>query len=118
MEEIKKDIFKLIEKRPTYIEEGFFDCDFASCNYSIGETEINIKLFTDAFGETNKKSVMLSVRNGQQFCHKEVDLTEKEYMQLKWKIQDWNSILKEELMAVFKEFVNTPNGTMEDLLND
>ena len=47
-----------------------------------------------------------------------VPLTEKEFMEIKWKTQEWEKVLREKALDAFKEFAESDPTSMDDLLND
>ena len=47
-----------------------------------------------------------------------IELTEKEYMDLKWSIEAWKEQMEEQDLEEFKDFAESEPGTMDDLLHD
>lgn len=101
--EIKNLIFKLVEKKPISVSIDEYSTYFT---YSDGITltcynddEFSYSLFIDS-----------TVFTGT--------FTEKEFMKIKWKAEDWENVINNEAIEKLKDFVDTPNGTMDDLLND
>lgn len=103
MEEIKNLIFKLLKKKPDWIstiyeneiEANYNDINLAIYNYDCFKYQLRINKFCFAG-----------------------DLSEREFMEMKWKLSDWRDVLEKEAISKLAEFVDSPNNTMDDLLND
>lgn len=103
MEEIKNLIFKLLKKKPDWIsaidekeiDASYNDISLSIYNYNGFEYQLRI----NNFGFTD-------------------ELSEREFMEMKWQLSDWRDVLEKEAISKLNEFVDSPNGTMDDLLND
>lgn len=104
MEEIKNLIFKLLKKKPNWIS-------------TIDEKEINVYYNDDiSLGIYNYNGFEYQLRINNFYFTDE--LSEREFMEMKWKLSDWKDVLEKEAINKLSEFVDSPNGTMDDLLND
>ena len=65
-------------------------------------------------------SFYISEKNS--YCHlneKMINVSEKDYMEIKWKCEEWGKYLEEQRLNQFEEFVNGfENNSMDELLND
>ena len=110
MDDLKTLINKLLCKQPDLIYEMF-------------ETSVQYKNKDFIYDITLWKSehkVTLSIQGNVAITSNyDIELTEKEYMELKWKMEAWRDELQNSNFETFKEFVNEiPESGMDDLLND
>ena len=103
MEEIKNLIFKLLKKKPDWIS-------------TIDEKEIDVNYNDISLSIYNYNGFEYQLRINN-FCFTD-ELSEREFMEMKWKLSDWRDVLEKEAISKLSEFVDSPNGTMDDLLND
>lgn len=121
MSDLKTQIFSVIKKRPHSICTSFETYDVAYVNdnseYVICPSKHN-----------NGTSFTCTLRINRR-CDDEplvftdetirtIELTEKEYMDLKWTIEAWKEQLEEQDLEEFKDFAESEPGTMDDLLHD
>lgn len=106
-------IKKLLKKRPSSF--GGFVFDETSLLYENGESTYIID-----FNAVNGYVITLSIDNAiTHYCnHYSIDVDEKDYMEIKWTMQNWRSVFEESEFNTFKEFAETDDTQMEDLLND
>ena len=108
MSDLKNQIFKLLKRAP--------DCanNNREVKYISDDTYYTITLGEDF-------TINLSILCSKPCCKwlfLTIELDEKEYMEAKWTIEDWQKHLDAQLLNKFAEFVDTDPETMDDLLND
>lgn len=113
MSDLKNQIFALLKKCPDFTGTHQIHYYTDSTAYIIvlaskSETQEDVPNYS-AIITINKES-------GQY--HKTVELTEKEYMDIKWTIEEWANYLKEKAFEDFAKFAESEPNTMDDLLND
>lgn len=111
MDDLKNQIFALLKKCPTH---GYvYDCG-GHIGYSSETASYDVELT-----EYNEEhGVYFSIHTGFNSFSKFIPLTEKEYMDIKWKIEDWQKELENKALEEFKDFVEAEPSSMDDLLND
>lgn len=125
MSDLKSQIFTLLKKCPKSTELWKNSCRIT---YKNGESIYVVHLsrpqdeeipFADFEPQEHYEFQMDIYLNsgGKHFCQK-IELTEKEYMEIKWAIEEWTTVLKTAILDEFKEFVETEPSSMDDLLND
>ena len=127
MSDLKNQIFTLLKKCPKCVELWGDGCRIT---YKNGESSYVIHLsrppkeddeipFLDTTPQEHYEFQMDIWLNsaGKHFATK-VELTEKEYMEMKWTIEEWNNTFTTSILDEFKEFVETEPSSMDDLLND
>ena len=116
MSDLKNQIFALLKKCPDYIcrIENKVD-NFTEVTYYNGEF-ITYKLH---LSPTNAPFVVtLMIYSNSNVFKKDILFTEKEFMEIKWKIEEWGNELETKAFNVFKEFAESEPNSMDDLLND
>lgn len=110
MDDLKTLVNKLLCKRPDVIYEMF----------GPGAQYQNKDFIYDIMLSESKHIVTLNIQGNVAITSNyDIELTEKEYMELKWKIEAWRDELQNSNFETFKEFVNEiPERGMDDLLND
>lgn len=103
MDKILDLILKLVEKKP----DSVIEIDEASLSIHYGDFQLDINDYDIPEYLLRIDSVVFTDK-----------LSEKEYMQLRLKALEWMDDLKEDAIAKLKEFIDVPNGTMDDLLSD
>lgn len=112
MSDLKNQIFALLEKCPDYTTT-IID-DFIEATYYNGEF-ITYRVHV-SFKPT--PMVTLSIYFNSSVFKKEVSVTEKEFMDIKWKIEAWTREIEAKALDTFKEFAEKEPNSMDDLLND
>lgn len=113
MSDLKNQVFRLFEKRP--IEAQIAETG-GSLRYCVTDSlyySINV-----IASDNSKFAIGVEIWTDYAHYERYVEISEKEFMNLKWKIEDWQSILEQEAFDKFEEFANIEPGTMDDLLND
>lgn len=116
MDDLKKFVKKLIfsSKVPTYVASDS-NSEGAVISYVKNDMRFSVNIikkmesyecFLYIFGSENQTLI------------KEVELSEKEYMELKWQIENWLDLINDSLYNQFKEFAESEDSSMDDLLND
>lgn len=111
MSDLKNQIFTLLKKSPDYvfivenlIEATYYNTDFITYKIQLipGEKDI----------------LSLYIYSSSNTFNKRVELTEKEFMDIKWKIEDWKKELEIKALEDFAKFSESEPNSMDDLLND
>lgn len=117
MENLKNLIWKVLKKRPytVNVENAYDEWDIhyitAKNNY------FSIELVNE--GEDSYFVILKITNEGQDhLVIKEVSLSEKEYMEMKWTIESWKDRLDEEALDSFKEFAESGSETIDSLLDE
>lgn len=118
MEKTVSLIKKLLERVPYTVNmlEGFTD----GCIYYLN----NEDTYKIALCKTSDSKYQISfdiIRYKYPLYSKEFffDVSEKEYMEIKWKFEEWNTYLNNRSLEQFEDFVNEePDSSMDGLLND
>ena len=67
-------------------------------------------------------TISLHITEKNPYFHlneKTMKVSEKDYMEIKWKCEEWSKYLEEQQLNQFEEFVNGfENNSMDELLND
>jgi hypothetical protein len=93
----------------------------AYANYRNDSKEYSVNLINKQSyhpEDTPEFFIELYIDDGNQNFYREIPLTEKEYMELKWIIEEWCTVLELRAFDAFKEFCELEPGSMDDLLND
>lgn len=110
MSDLKNQIFTLLKKCPNEIYLSPESNDFVVSYYNNGNVyDLNFIY--------SKTLVTIGISNGTEYI-KQVEVTEKEYMELKWTAEEWSKVLEEKAFEEFKEFAEMEPSSMDDLLND
>lgn len=114
MEELKTLVRRLLGTEPTYVLKGPFD-DYIYVYYINGKYKYSIHL------EVNN-TIILDVfeNNPYQWLNTfTIEATEREYMEIKWEIEELKKLSDEKQIEGFKEFVDgLSKNTMDELLNE
>lgn len=113
MEDITKLILKLIEKKPNSVT-GMYGDNYFCANYFHNNFHINLTIHTD--NTTNIASVLIEKDGGFHTVY--TNLTNSDFFKITLKIIEWRDVLDKEAIEDLSEFVSSPNGSMDDLLND
>ena len=113
MSDLKNQIFALLKKCPNYTGTHQIHYYTDSTVYII---TLTTKFETQKDVPDYSAIITISKESGQY--DKTVKLTEKEYMDIKWTIEEWTNYLKEKAFEDFAKFAESEPNTMDDLLND
>jgi hypothetical protein len=108
MSDLKNQIFSLIKKIPNRVSENLT---------TIYVTE-KLRIILWIKDDYNVEISISDKKGSEQVVYKYLELSEKEYMELKWKLEDWKKYLDNQLLDAFEEFADTDPESMDDLLND
>ena len=113
MSDLKNQIFTLLKKCP--------DATRTHQIHYYTDSTVYVITLVSKFGIQENVSdysaiITISTESGQY--QKTVELTEKEYMDLKWTIEEWDKELKEKAFEDFAKFAERDPNSMDDLLND
>lgn len=116
MEDLKNLVKKLLDRKPVEAEvDGYFgpnitykdEKNFYKIDMSInGKSQYSLNLF---IGQNDLDL------DGHDFNCK---ITEREYMEFKWKIEEWKNELHADAFSEFSDFVKQQEDPMNTLLND
>lgn len=110
--DLKNQIFALLKKCPNR-------ADFNNVTYYKDDaTTYNIVLYQFKQGNVPNYIVDLNIYSRYGTHIEQASITEKEYMELKWQIEDWTEVIKNKILGEFKEFTESEPNSMDDLLND
>lgn len=114
MSDLKNQIFALLKKRPD--SAGASNLVVAVAYDLNKPTSYSISLFKDI----KDKPYSVNIRINEEFNTyiKDVELTEKEYMDIKWTIEEWIKDLEQKAFEDFAKFAESEPNSMDDLLND
>ena len=111
MDDLKNLIFALLEKCPQYANA-----------YDNGGTVMYAPRESSAFNldliSGDEYLLRITIYAGSNVFSEEVPLTEREFMELKWKFEDWQKELKAKALDEFRELVKSEPKSMDDLLKD
>lgn len=112
MSDLKNQIFTLLKKCPK-------DVYISSETNNVSATYYNDhnSIFYGINLIYSDRAIYFDISSNMSYTRK-IDVTEKEYMELKWTIEEWAKILEEKAFEDFKEFAETEPNSMDDLLND
>lgn len=119
MSDLKTQIFSVIKKRPCSIATRFGGYQLGYINdnvaYVVGidRHDGQFVCTLDVNKDLDKEPLMF-----KDSTFRKVELTEKEYMDLKWSIEAWREQIEEQDLEEFKDFAESEPGTMDDLLHD
>ena len=119
MSDLKTQIFSVIKKRPYSISTTFG-------GYQLGYINDNIEYVVGIDRHDGHFTCTLDINKSldkdplmfKDSTYRKVELTEREYMDLKWSIETWKEQMEEQDLEEFKDFAESEPGTMDDLLND
>ena len=114
MSDFKNQIFTLLKKCPDSATNGHeIQYHNDKIYYSL---ILNKKQGTQPDILDFSVSLTIFTEFGRYF--KSIELTEKEFMDLKWAIDDWHNVLEAKAFEEFKDFAESKPNSMDDLLND
>ena len=114
MSDFKNQIFTLLKKCPDSATNGReVQYHNDQMYYSL---VLNKKQGTQPDVPDFSASLTIYTEFGRYF--KSIELTEKEFMDLKWAIDDWRKVLEEKAFEGFREFAESEPNSMDELLND
>lgn len=113
MSDLKNQIFTLLKKCPNAAGDLriHYYTDSVAYTVSLISNSVMQKGVSDCYA-----IITISTENDQY--QKNIELTEKEYMDLKWTIEEWDKELKEKAFEDFAKFAESEPNSMDDLLND
>ena len=113
MEELKTLVKRLLGTEPTYVFKGPFDDLYVS--YINGKYEYSIHL-------EGNNTIILNLYENDPYKYLNtftIEATEREYMEIKWEIEELKKLSDEKQIDGFKEFVDgLSKNTMDELLNE
>lgn len=113
MNDLKNKIFILLKKCPVYADSIG---DYTSAHYNGPE---NTKYEVNLLKRDSKYFVVIIINDTFTFHDKEIEITEKEYMEIKWTVEKWHKVIYETAFERFIDFVEPPvTSEMENLLKD
>lgn len=116
---MKKEIISLVKKLlkriPTNVPSGPFDS--CSITYNNDDFTFYIDLYTN-IDSKYMLSLHINNHNISQYNDYQFEIGEKDYMEIKWKIEEWSNYLKEQAFNKFKEFIEEDDTQIDDLLDD
>lgn len=119
MSDLKSQVTALLKKCPNHAC-SFPDGAHASY-FSSNNVTYDIELFKTGDNDEHDCLVFnctLSIIAPAANLTKNIELTEKEFMDLKWKIEDWASQIESKLLEDFAEFAEAEQTSMDQLLDD
>lgn len=111
MGNLKNQIFTLLKKCPSFTRTNQIHYYTDSIVYAVA---LYPKFKQE--GLDYCAIITISSENGQY--QKTVELTEKEYMDIKWTIEEWHEVLEVKAFDDFAKFAESEPNSMDDLLND
>ncbi len=114
MSDLKNQIFALLKKRP---DSAGASNSVVSIGYDLNKS---IWYCISLFKDVKDKPYSVNVRiNGDFNTYiRDIELTEKEYMDMKWTIEEWARDLEEKAFEDFAKFAERDPNSMDDLLDD
>lgn len=118
MSDLKSQLFSLIKKCPNNAST-WDDGSYLSYKAS-DEVEYSIQTLKKKPGYPEDYPDFTASINIEKdtFVSETIALTEKEFMDIKWKTEEWESVLHAKALEAFKEFAESNQTSMDDLLND
>lgn len=99
---------KLLERKPDNC--GMF-CDYVAYKHKDGFYRVDTSEYDKTYS-----IYLFDTSNETQFSE---EVSERDYMEIKWAIEEWRKILHEDAFDEFEEFVNeVPDQGMDELLHD
>lgn len=111
MSDLKNQIFTLLKRCPGRANISGYVTEIA---YYPEDNSIYILTLKSEEGY----QIQVSIYNYANVFSKTVSLTEKEYMDIKWAIEEWREVLEEKAFDDFAKFAESEPNSMDDLLND
>lgn len=113
MSDLKNQIFTLLKKCPnranTTSDGGCVEYEDPNlnCQITVGKKFDAVGYFVE---------VWIDAPYANHF--ESIDLTEKEFMELKWTMEEYETVLKLKLLDAFKDLCESEPSSMDDLLKD
>ena len=113
MNDLKNQIFALLKKRPYWARplRIHYYKDLVSYDVTLhkklGEQE-----------DVPGYSAYFVISTDAGMYDKNIELTEKEFMDMKWTIDEWHRTLEAKAFEEFRDFVESEPNSMDDLLKD
>lgn len=111
MDDLKNLIFALLEKCPQYAVA--YDNGGTVSYFPRDDHFYNLNLVSN-----DEYLLKLTMFCGPSVFSEEISLTEREFMELKWKFEDWQKELKAKALDEFRELAKSEPKSMDDLLKD
>lgn len=112
MSDLKNQIFALVKKCP----QRAYCCDSLAQAMYYPKDGISYEI---TVVRQEEYVADLAIYNGANVFRKKIVLTEKEFMEIKWKIQEWSEELETKAFEEFKDFAEPEEpSAMDDLLKD
>lgn len=118
MKDIKTLIQKLLTQKPYSSDSSKFLTD-GSIQYKNGELDYDISIYKNEHNYV--VSLQIGYNNDEDFVYDTYDseLNEREFMEIKWKIEEWEKVLHEDRLEAFADYVESlPGDARDELLND
>ena len=119
MSEIKSLAKRLLKKKPNVVttEGGYMAYDVLTlAGYNNKDIYYTISLKKPDIVGGFKLAIDI---NSEDLSYSYVcDLTEQEFMEAKWQIEEWDEHLRNDLFDTLRDFVHVGNDPADDLLND
>ena len=110
MSDLKNQVFALLKKCPERANIGKHFAEIAYCTEDNGTYVLTLK-------SEEEYEIQVAIYTCNVFS-KTISLTEKEYMDIKWTIEEWRKVLEEKAFEDFAKFAESEPNSMDDLLND
>ena len=111
MEDLKNQIFALLKKCPEHVNANKHVTEIAYYPEDNRTYMLTLK-------SEEEYKIKVSIYNYPNVFSKTISLTEKEYMDIKWSIEEWQNVLEEKAFEDFTKFTENEPNSMDDLLND
>lgn len=111
MSDLKNQIFTLLKKCPERVN---FNEHVTEVAYYPEDNSTYILTLKSEEGY----KIQVSIYDYANVFSKTIPLTEKEYMDIKWAIEEWRNLLEEKAFEDFAKFAESEPNSMDDLLND
>ena len=113
MSDLKNQIFTLLKKCPD-------SATGSEANYHGDRNYYSIVLHKKYGTQEDIPDFSASLTIFTEFGrhYKSVELTEREFMDLKWTMEEWNKVLEDKAFEEFKDFAENEPNSMDDLLKD
>ena len=111
MSDLKNQIFTLLKKRPERVNINEHVTEIAYYPEEDSTYMLTLK-------SKEEYKIQVSIYDYPNVFSKIISLTEKEYMDIKWTIEEWQKVLEEKAFEDFTKFAESEPNSMDDLLND
>lgn len=111
MSDLKNQVFALLEKCPDYTTtlDDFIEATYYNSEFITYRVHVSFR---------SNSTITLFIYFNSSVFRKEISVTEKEFMDIKWKIEAWTKEIEAKALDTFKEFAEKEPNSMDDLLND